>query len=650
VYSLAVLLYELLAGAHPSGASGGSPAALLRAIVDTEPLRLSESISAAQTPSASRAGERAGNRATTPEGLKHLLRGDLDTIVSKALKKNPAERYPSVTGLADDLRRYLDHQPISARPDTWTYRSAKFVRRNRVPVALASLTFVVMVAGLAGTITQARRATRHAAAANQQRDFALRQLSRAEAINDLNIFVLSDAAPSGKPFTVGELLARAETIAERQHGETDENRVELLVALGRQYQVQDEDGNARRLLTKAFEIAQKLPDSALRAKAACAYGSAIAGAGEFERAEGLVRTALQDLPAEAASAVDRIFCLMRGSEIAREGNDPETGIARIQEAQRLLEQLPIRSAVWDLRLSMALAESYRMNNRDRDASAAFAVAAEKLSALGRDNTQAAGTLLNNWALAVLYLGQPLEAERLFRKAIDISSADAAQAAVSPMLLTNYARTLLELNRVPEARQYAERAEAGARRVANEMALNYALNTEVYIYRDHAEPARAARALAELEERWTRMLPPGHIAFAAIASHHARLAQLRGDLAAAESAADRAVKIAEAREDSALSGYLFRRAELKRQIRKYDDARADATRALEIELKVVDPSAPSSRLGRFTLGLARILHDTGQSDEAQKHFATALQHLRATLGPEHPDTITASQFAERPTNR
>jgi tetratricopeptide (TPR) repeat protein len=147
-----------------------------------------------------------------------------------------------------------------------------------------------------------------------------------------------------------------------------------------------------------------------------------------------------------------------------------------------------------------------------------------------------------------------------------------------------------------------------------------------------------------------MLPPGHIAFAAIASHHARLAQLRGDLAAAESAADRAVKIAEAREDSALSGYLFRRAELKRQIRKYDDARADATRALEIELKVVDPSAPSSRLGRFTLGLARILHDTGQSDEAQKHFATALQHLRATLGPQHPDTITASQFAGRPTNR
>ena len=79
---------------------------------------------------------------TTP---KHLPDGDLGTILGKALKKRPQERYASVTALADDLRRFLNHEPISARPDTLTYRGGKFVRRHRVGVAVA----VAAVAGLA---------------------------------------------------------------------------------------------------------------------------------------------------------------------------------------------------------------------------------------------------------------------------------------------------------------------------------------------------------------------------------------------------------------------------------------------------------------------------------------------------------------------
>ena len=65
------------------------------------------------------------------------LRGDLDTIVLKALKKSPVERYPSVTAFADDIRRYLSHETVSARPDSLGYRAAKFVRRNRLAVGLS---------------------------------------------------------------------------------------------------------------------------------------------------------------------------------------------------------------------------------------------------------------------------------------------------------------------------------------------------------------------------------------------------------------------------------------------------------------------------------------------------------------------------------
>ena len=89
----------------------------------------------------------AERRTTTPEKLSRSLRGDLDTIVVKTLKKDPRERYASVTALADDLRRYLGHEPISARPDTFVYRTRKFIRRNRMAVSLAVLALVAATAG-----------------------------------------------------------------------------------------------------------------------------------------------------------------------------------------------------------------------------------------------------------------------------------------------------------------------------------------------------------------------------------------------------------------------------------------------------------------------------------------------------------------------
>src|SRR6516162_4458419 len=129
VYALGVLLHLLLSGKHPAQSALNSPLDLMKAIVDTQPPRVSDAVA--------------------PETkLKRVLRGDLDTIVAKALKKNPAERYASVTAFADDLRRYLGHQPISARPDTLAYRARKFVRRHRAPVAVVALVIAGLSAGL----------------------------------------------------------------------------------------------------------------------------------------------------------------------------------------------------------------------------------------------------------------------------------------------------------------------------------------------------------------------------------------------------------------------------------------------------------------------------------------------------------------------
>jgi serine/threonine protein kinase/tetratricopeptide (TPR) repeat protein len=128
VYALGVLLYLLLTGQHPAGPGPHSAADLVKAIVDTEPLRPSE---AAENPR-----------------LRRALRGDLDTIIGKALKKRPVERYASATAYGDDLRRYLRHEPIVARPDSIAYRGAKFIRRNRWPIAAVGLVVTALSAGL----------------------------------------------------------------------------------------------------------------------------------------------------------------------------------------------------------------------------------------------------------------------------------------------------------------------------------------------------------------------------------------------------------------------------------------------------------------------------------------------------------------------
>jgi len=230
VYALGVLLYVLLTGQHPAGKSLRSPADLVKAIVDTEPTRPSDVVTTAKTAGGETTAN-AARRATVPEKLSRLLRGDLDTIVAKALKKNPPERYASVTALADDLGRYLKHEPISARPDTIGYRAAKFVRRNRTAVVLASLALIAVMAGVTGTLLQARRA-------RAQRDLAIRERDRAGRVTQfmIKMFKVSDPGEArGNSVTAREILDKSAAEVDTQLAKDPETQAQMIDVMGDVY-------------------------------------------------------------------------------------------------------------------------------------------------------------------------------------------------------------------------------------------------------------------------------------------------------------------------------------------------------------------------------------------------------------------------------
>jgi serine/threonine-protein kinase len=211
VYALGVLLFVLLTGQHPAGPGPHSTGKLLKAIVETEPPRMSTLVARGGT-DAELISFSASKRGATVERLRRRLRGDLDTIVAKALKKNPRERYASVNSMAEDLGRYLRHEPIRARPDALAYRAAKFLRRYWLPVSAAALVIASLSAGL--------YTASHERAIAERRFSQLRQLSNKifdldEDIRDL------PGSTQARQRLVSAALEYLDGLAPAAHGDLD---------------------------------------------------------------------------------------------------------------------------------------------------------------------------------------------------------------------------------------------------------------------------------------------------------------------------------------------------------------------------------------------------------------------------------------------
>ena len=227
VHALGVLLYVLLGGPNPAAGTSGSAAELIKVIVETDAPRLSD---------------------VAPNGK--ALRGDLDNIVAKALKKRPEERYASVTAFADDLRRYLNREPVSARPDTLIYRTTKFVQRRSGAVAAAA-GVVLLVGALIGVYT-ARLAS--------ERDRARLEADKSAKMSELLTSLLTGADPypsrDREPTVRNILDAGAERVQNELSGQP-ELKAEMLTVIGRVYGRLGLYDKAKPLLSEALAIGRR---------------------------------------------------------------------------------------------------------------------------------------------------------------------------------------------------------------------------------------------------------------------------------------------------------------------------------------------------------------------------------------------------------
>ena len=251
IYALGVLLYHLLTGRSPYRLLSYSQLQLERAICMDDPLRPSQMVvaklSGEKDADCSRISDRRG---LSPQRLRTRLIGDLDSIVSMAMRKEPDRRYPSVEAMVDDINRHLLGQPVRARHGDWRYNTAKFMRRHVLMVGAVAAVFLGLALFAGVLLWQNRRIEMARDATAQERD-------RAQQVSAFLVDVFSRADPfnaQGKESTAKDLLDRG---AEKISGNLSlqpEVRAQLLESIGLAYRRQGLSERAIPLFEQAVAI------------------------------------------------------------------------------------------------------------------------------------------------------------------------------------------------------------------------------------------------------------------------------------------------------------------------------------------------------------------------------------------------------------
>jgi serine/threonine-protein kinase len=625
VYALGVLLHVLLAGAHPTADPARAPMEQLRALVEVEPTRASDAVLRGPD-------EISGKRAATPAQLARALRGDLDNVIAKALKKNPAERYPTIDAFAGDLLRHLHHEPVTARPDSPGYRLGKFVRRYRLAVGAGAVTMVTLLAGVAGTTWQAHEA-------QKQRDQALLQLRRADATNRLISLLFSEVAPDGKAFTPADLLSRGETWAGKLFANDPRLHAEMLLVLGDRYGDVSNETRAVALYEQAYQRSLKLEAPQLRGNSACRLGMQLmlGPVAQHERGRKLIDEGLGALRAAGGAPAEQAECLVAAAYAESQVGNQAKAIGYAEQALRIVDEHPDRRDDALHAVVASLASMYTRAGRYAEAAKLHERALQLLERSGLDGTVRMSLVLNNAAHNLFAAGATLDSVKLFERAIAMDRNSGAPGGHK----SNLANALIQVGRAREAADLhlaaANAAHAAGARIEEGRSLLGASNA----LREAGDLTGARQRLDQSRAVLAGLLPPAHVGNAAIEAAEARLLLAEGDaqkaLASALSAEARYQKAAPRSSDRAQA--LADIAQIQLALHKRDEALASAESAVRLAREVAADFPYSYRVGATELVRCRALIEAARP--AGEACDAAEQNLNRAIGADAPLARAAS---------
>ncbi|MBK9964497.1 MAG: serine/threonine protein kinase [Holophagales bacterium] len=409
VYSLGVVLYELLTGRRPYEVRTGSHLEIYRVVCEEEPSRPSTAVTGGGEESQRVVTSRG---AGTPQKLNRLLRGDLDNIVLMAMRKEPQRRYGSVQALSDDLGRYLDGSPVAAHDAGLAYRAGKYVRKHAVGVSAAATVFLLLLAFAVTAAVQNARIRR-------ERDTADQVTSLLVSLFDVN----DPETARGERITAREILDRGARRIEGELKDQPEVRARLLCTIGDIYGKLGLYDRAEPLLDESLRIRRSLHarDDEAVVESLRGIGRVLAGKGKYGEAEKLLREALAMQKRLKGGGHPDVAESLRDLAIILEEE------RKLEEAEALLDEaLAIhRKALGnghhevaaDLSsLALVLTDRGRLDEAEKLHREAVAI--DRI-ALGADHPGYAADL-SNLALALFHKEELDEAETLFRQSLAIN--------------------------------------------------------------------------------------------------------------------------------------------------------------------------------------------------------------------------------------
>jgi serine/threonine-protein kinase len=620
VYSLGVMLYGLLCGAHPYTPARDTAGGWEDAVLKIDPVPPSE--------------------AAADPALKKRLRGDLDTITLKALRKRPAERYDTAAAFADDIERYLGGMPVRARPDSTWYRTQKFIARNSVAVAASAAVLVAIVGGSAVAVWQMIEAA-------TQRDSALQSQQRAEAYSEFMKVLLRDSGAGGRPLTINELLDRGTQILERQHEMSDAVAAYMRYEISRNYLMFNDIERQVTLLQRSADSARRSGDANLLAAAECSIAWALT---ERDRAQAEARLAEGERALAAAGAIaaySRADCRMARSRMLQMRGDMAGAIAAIEDGIRGLDSEPVQT--WSRRdlLHTQLSSIYRSTERFKEALALSARTLEQVRSSGRGGSAVELTALNNHAGNLIRLGEVVDGAAMQQEALDLAERLNVTNAVG--LRTNLGYTVIRLGQPQRALDLALADLPLAEKSGNRSAIAYS----------QFLASRALLALGRVSESLER-LRPAEAVWQADASMYGRqlleIVQHRADLLLAEQRVAEAGALIE--RTLADLGYPARtdRPGLDRVLRVAariallaGDARAAerfASDTLQLSRTTARDERHSADVGVAAWLRAQARAALARTREAAEDAALAVESMGKGFGADHADTIAAHDLLQR----